>query len=308
MKTIKSFTILLFFIGFSNKAISQQSAVSKIGNVVYGMVSGTSLLMDVYVSPRSNGKAIVFIPGSGWGFGYPTNYDQVQLKEDVTLDSNYIGKCVKSLAENGYTVFVINHRFTPKFLYQDIIEDCRRAVRFIKYHAREFNIDSLHVGAMGLSSGGNLVSLLGMPNRQKYNGKSAIDRLSSKVDAVVTLAAPFNLADLKNPEDSAMDNGFVLEMIEAYMGNLPELKNGHYILSGHYLDASPYSLVTKDAAPTLIYYSDDDPVIPTRQAREMFAKLREDNVDSKIFEKKGEGHSPIPDMKEVCNWFEKHLN
>ena len=308
MKPIKFFAILFLFIGFNTRSIAQKDKVSKIENVVYGMVSGTSLLMDVYVPLRPNGKAIVFIPGSAWGFVYPRNYDQDQLKEDVTLDSNYIGKCVKSLAGNGFSVFVINHRFTPKFLYHDIIEDCQRAVKFIKYHSREYKIDSLHIGAMGLSSGANLASLLGVTDSKKLMSRSAVDRLSSKVNAVVTLAAPFNMADFNKPEDTAIDNKFMLKVIEAYMGKLPETKEGQFLLSGNYIDASPYALVTKDAAPTLIYYSEDDPVIPTRQAREMFMKLRQNNVAAKIVAKQGEGHSPIPDMKEVCNWFEKYLN
>src|SRR5271154_3889592 len=146
--------ILLFAIvtiGF--RSFSQEVNSHKIENVVYGMVSGTALLMDVYVPLKPNRKAIILIPGSAWGFVYPQNYDHPPLKDDITLDSDYIGKWAKSLLQNGYTVFVINHRFTPKFQYQDIIEDCRRAVRFVRYHASEFKIDPVHIGAMGHSSG-----------------------------------------------------------------------------------------------------------------------------------------------------------
>jgi len=277
-------------------------------NVVYGMVSGTALLMDVYVPVKPNHKAIIYITGSAWGFAYSLNYDQTPLKDDVVLDSGYTGKWVKTLVQNGYTVFVINHRFSPRFQYMDIIGDCRRAVRFVRYHAKEFKIDPAHIGAMGHSSGANLASMLGVSDSDNTISKEPVDSVSSKVQAVVTLASPFNLADINRFEDTTIANNFVLSAIAAYMGGLPEMKRGDFILSGKYIDASPYAQVTKDDAPTLIYYSDNDPVITTRQATNMYEKLLQNNVQAKIFLSHNTEHNPVPDMKEVCKWFEKYLN
>lgn len=299
--------LFFIFITSNNNSFSQDIKPKKIGNVVYGMVSGTALLMDVYVPSRSNHKAIILIPGSAWGFVYPGHYDQTPLKDDITLDSNYIGKCERVLIQNGYTVFVINHRFTPKFQYQDIIEDCRRAVRFVRYHAKEYAIDPARIGAMGLSSGANLASMLGVSDNKDLDTKSRVDSVSSKVQAVVTLAAPFDLADFGKVEDSLMVNNFILSVVAAYMGSLPELKRGDFVLSGKYAEASPIALVTPDDAPTLIYYSDNDPVIPVRQAKAMYEKLTQNKVAAKIVEKHKEEHSPVPDMTEVCKWFEKYL-
>ena len=308
MKPSKVLMLLLVFITIGFKSFSQNINSKKIENVVYGMVSGTALLMDVYIPLKPNRKAIIFIPGSAWGFVYPVNYNQIPLKDDITLDSNYLGKWEKSLVQNGYTVFVINHRFSPKYQFQDIIEDCRRAVRFVRHHADEFKIDPVHIGAMGLSSGANLASMLGVTDSNNFMGRSPVDSVSSKVQAVVTLAAPFNLADINRFEDTTIANNFVLSAIAAYVGSLPEIKSGEFILSGNYIDASPYALVTKDDAPTLIYYSDNDPIITNRQAKEMYKKLMQNNVPAKIFASHNAEHSPIPDMTEVCKWFEKYLN
>lgn len=308
MKSSKVLTLLLVTFAISLPSFSQDINSRKIENVVYGMVSGTALLMDVYVPLKPNHKAIIFIPGSAWGFVYPVNYDQTSLKDDITLDSAYAGKWENSLVQNGYTVFVINHRFCPKFQFQEIIEDCRRAVRYIRYHANEFKIDPLHIGAMGHSSGANLSSMLGVTDSNGITDKSPVDSVSSKVQAVVTLAAPFNLADINKPEDTTIDNDFVQSAITAYMGSLPEKKSGNFVLSGKYVDASPFALVTKDDAPTLIYYSDNDPVISVRQAKRMYEKLVQNNVPAKIAVSHNAEHNPIPDMTEVCKWFEKYLN
>jgi len=306
VKSQKFFLFTLAFFFFC-QSFAQKTKTRKMENVVYGMVSGTALLMDVYIPAKPLHKAIVFIPGSAWGYVYPRTYDQVPLKADMTLDTNFMAKWGASLIQHGYTVFVINHRFSPKFQYADIINDCQRAVKFIRYHAKDYQIDADHIGAMGHSSGAYLSSMLGVEDSKKVTSKSPIDSISSRVQAVVTLAAPFNLADFNEPEDSTIDNEFVLSAVGAYMGGLPEKKEGHFILAGKFAEASPISLVSSDDAPTLIYYSDDDPVIPPRQAKKMYASLLQNKVAAKIFEIHKASHTPTPDMEEVCKWFEKYL-
>lgn len=307
MKKLILLPVLLLFINASCQSLSQEGKFKKVENIVYGMVSGTALLMDEYVPANSIRKAIVFIQGSAFGFVYPDNYDQPALKENILSDTAYIGRCILYLLQNGYTVFTINHRFTPKFQYRDIIDDCQRSVRYIRYHAKEFNIDPGHIGSMGLSSGGNLAAMLGVSDHRNAESKSPVDSVSSRVQAVVTLAAPFNLADFNKIEDSAMANNFILSVLGAYMGSLPKIKSGDFVLSGKFLDASPVAQVTSGAAPTLIYYSDNDPVIPTRHAKEMVEKLMQNNVAAKIVARHLEEHSPVPDMAEVCRWFGKYL-
>src|SRR5215475_11391498 len=59
-------------------------------NVVYGMYSGTALLLDVHYPAKPNGFGIVFIPGSGWSA--PLGYAAPPLKE-----SEQVGMYVPSL-------------------------------------------------------------------------------------------------------------------------------------------------------------------------------------------------------------------
>ena len=48
-------------------------------NVVYGMVSGLALLMDVYRPDAPNGYGLIHISGSGWSA--PLGLDARPLKE-----------------------------------------------------------------------------------------------------------------------------------------------------------------------------------------------------------------------------------
>jgi len=42
------------------------------------------------------------------------------------------------------------------------LEDCRCAVRWLRAHAGDYNLDPKHIGAYGNSAGGHLALLLGM--------------------------------------------------------------------------------------------------------------------------------------------------
>src|SRR5262245_43128933 len=129
-----------------------QARVEK--NVIYGMYSGTALLLDVHYPARPNGFGIVFIPGSGWSA--PLSYSATPLK-----NSEQVAMYVPSLVEAGYTVFAVTHRATPTFRYPAPVEDAQRAVRFIRSKAAAYGIDPARIGGSGGSSGGHLVSMLG---------------------------------------------------------------------------------------------------------------------------------------------------
>ncbi|HMR84832.1 MAG TPA: alpha/beta hydrolase [Niabella sp.] len=292
---------------FSCSVVAQGNNYKKEDNIVYGVTSGTALLMDVYRPFKANGKGLLYIPGSGFGFTYPLQYDQPQLKDDVDLDSAYTGAWVRSLVNKGYTLFVINHRFTPAFQYKDIINDCRRAVRFIRSHAEKYNIDVSHIGAVGHSSGGCLAALLGTSDESFEEAPEKTDTTSFRVQVVVTLAAPFDLSDYKKQQDTAIDNDFAINIMSAYVGELPETKDGSFLLSGKYAEASPLAHVSTGDAPTLIYYSDNDPIIPPRHAVVMYEALKKNQVPAKIVERKGQNHGPVPDMDEVDQWFKTWL-
>jgi len=303
MRKIKSLCILIAIVIYATPSFSQTPKVTKHENVVYGMISGMALLMDIYQPANSNHIGIVYVVGSGWGYpnDYQKVYNQVPLKDDYFLDPEYTGKWIKSLTEKGYTVFVINHRFAPRFHFPDIFYDCQRAVRFIRYNAKKYGIDANKIGAMGHSSGANLSGMLGVTDTAIVKPENGIDSMSSKVQAVVALAPPFVLSERNMIPDTALAN-FYMRAVQNYVGDLSNYQNAVSIDK-----ASPISYVTNDDAPFLIYYSEDDPIVPAKQTELMCKKLKETRVPFKEFKKTNEGHNPIPDMKEVDSWFRKYL-
>ncbi|RYD83145.1 MAG: alpha/beta hydrolase [Sphingobacteriales bacterium] len=306
---MKKFTVVVFIGLILSVAVHGQSpAFSSQLNIVYGNNNGASLLMDMHQPAKPNGLGIIYIIGSAFGFVYPGSYDQPSIKDEFFTDSVYMGAWGKSLLQNGYTLFVINHRNTPAYKYNDIINDCRRAVRFVRFNAVKYKIDPAHIGAMGHSSGANLAAMLGTMDESFEGAAGKIDSISSKVQAVVTLAAPFDLSDYNKPgDDSTIDVNFAMAVMNAYVGEMPEKKDGFNILSGKFAAASPLGHVSAGDVPMLIYYSNNDPVIPARQAIAMEQALQKNKVAVKSVKRIGQEHGPVPDMKEVDEWFKKWL-
>jgi len=56
---------------------------------------------------------------------------------------------IKPLLAHGYTVFAVVHGSQPKFTIPEILEDMHRAVRYIRYHARDYHIDPNRIGIQG---------------------------------------------------------------------------------------------------------------------------------------------------------------
>ena len=54
----------------------------------------------------------------------------------------------------GYVAISPQYRFCPKETFPAQVEDVKAAVRWVKSHAKEYNIDPERLGAVGFSAGG----------------------------------------------------------------------------------------------------------------------------------------------------------
>lgn len=245
-------------------------------NVVYGMVSGLALLMDVYRPDRPNGRGIIFIPGSGWQA--PPHYGAPALKgrpARAVHISLYTG-----LLDAGYTLFVINHRATPRFHYPDFVNDAQRAVRFIRHRAAEYGVDPDRLGAVGHSSGGHLASMLGtLPGDGDPADEDPVNRESARVQAVVAGAAPTELSELRSGSEVAS------AALREFFGQEAD--------SALYRAASPLYQVSPDDVPFLLIHATADATVPYRQSELLHAALRDAGVDAELIRIHPGGHGAL---------------
>lgn len=268
-------------------------------NIVYGMYSGLALLMDIYYPEKPNGYGVVFISGSGWGS--QLSYGAHPLKE-----SGQQNIYAPPLLEAGYTVFAINHRATPRFHYPAPVDDAQRAVRFIRHNAGRFGIDPDHISAVGGSSGGHLVAMLGTLNGAgDPNNDDPVERQRSKVQCVVARATPSNFLKMNNPAEVAL-----LLRMRKPRSNEPS-STEHRV----WREASPVFHVSSDDPPFLLIHGDADATVPYEQSVGMQQALKEAGVEVRLFTIPGGGHGPTfggvenaPDyLSEMVQWLNKHL-
>lgn len=266
-------------------------------NVIYGMVSGLALLLDVHYPEQSNRRGILHISGSGWSA--PLGFDARPLKESTHVEIE-----ARPLVEAGYTVFTINHRASPRFHYPAAVEDAQRAVRFVRYHADRFGIDANRIGAIGGSSGGHLVSLLGLLDGDGDPAdESSINRVSAKVHCVVARAVPSSFVkEIHTRPGPSLFLGMSLSL-EA---------NPTSIEYRRAWSASPIAHVTPEASPFLLIHGDADDVVPVSQSDELAQALRQAGVPVHQVRIPGGGHGPgllaSPDVQaRVRAWFDEHL-
>jgi len=279
---------------------SAQARVEK--NVVYGMYSGSALLLDVHHPAKANGFGVLFIPGSGWSA--PLGYGAPALKESPQVEMY-----VPSLLQSGYTVFAVTHRATPTFRYPAAVEDVQRAVRFIRHNASRFGIDATRIGGAGGSSGAHLISMLAtMDGAGDPTDPDATNRENAKIQCAVARAAPVDLTQMSPSVGAPL----VALLLGARVDDTTPKASVEYKTA---VTASPITYVSKDDPPILLMHGDADRTVPFHQSEMMEAALKKVNVPVKLIRIEGGDHGPDfpgaknpPDYKaEMVKWFDTYL-
>jgi acetyl esterase/lipase len=249
-------------------------------DVVYGHKDGLALTFDVHRPAQPNGAGVIAIVSGGW---------QSSVEMSRLIVDGYLSPL---LNEKGFTVFAVRHGSSPRYPMSAIVADTRRAVRFIRQHAREYGVDPDRIGVFGSSAGGQLALLLATTaDSGDSSASDPVLRESSRVAAVVAYFPPTDL--------SRWGNRRALPATAA----LTEAEAAQY---------SPIRFVSSGAAPSLIVHGDADAVVPMVEGETMFAALTKAGVPASFIRIEGAGHGFEGADLERANaamvrWFERHL-
>ncbi|MBC3541166.1 alpha/beta hydrolase fold domain-containing protein [Rufibacter sediminis] len=144
-------------------------------NLVYCQVGDRKLALDAFY-PKKKTKtktpAILLIHGGGWRSG--------NREQHIPL--------AQRLADLGYACFTVEYRLSTEALYPAAILDLKSAVRWLRTNARQFNLDTAKITALGFSAGGELAAFLGTTNEKpEFEGANCRSAVSSQVQAVVDI-------------------------------------------------------------------------------------------------------------------------
>ena len=261
--------------------------------LLYAEVDGEKLFVDVYLPPKHDAASdtrrpgVVLIHGGGWCMG---------SRKDVANEA-------RALAGQGYPAFAISYRLCNgpareenqtlpvRNRFPAALDDCQRAVRWIRSRAAEFHVDPDRLAAIGWSAGGHLASLLGTMDTRD-NSDPALAKYSSRVNAVVNVFGP---ADFTQPlpettlrgepvnekGDSWVTRKPVRWLVDDFLGSTDELRQRI---------ASPVYYIGPKTAPFLVVHGTLDQLVPIKQSHDFVAKLKAAGVDAELLEFPGEGH------------------
>lgn len=119
-------------------------------HLVTSKVSVPTITIYLPAKEKPDGSAVLICPGGGYG-GLVIGKEGYQI--------------AKYFAERGVAAFVLKYRLPDDKIMKDKsvgpLQDAQEAIRLIKQHARQWNIDTARVGIMGFSAGGHLASTAG---------------------------------------------------------------------------------------------------------------------------------------------------
>ena len=236
------------------KAADRPDLVTRI-DVPYTKVNGTELKLDM-ILPKGKGPhpAVMVIHGGAWRGGN---------KKDCMF-------IMPDFARRGYAAISPQYRFCPKETFPAQVEDVKAAVRWVKAHAGEYEIDPERIGAIGFSAGGHLAMMLGLTSPSDgLEGEAAAGGPDSRVKAVVNYFGPTDLAADDLPDVSK-------PLVRDFLGGTPKEKPE---LAAK---ASPLTFVSKDDAPVLTFQGTRDPLVPPTQAIKLAEKMTAAGVPGRV--------------------------
>jgi acetyl esterase/lipase len=237
-------------------------------DITYATIDGVDLKLDV-ATPGAGGPypLVLCVHGGAWCVG----------------DKSRLDAYIKQLATHGYVAATINYRFAPKYKFPAQLDDARTALRFLKSHAAEYQIDPDHVAAAGESAGAQIALLMGMMSDDR---KNAAD-ISTKVQCVLNYYAPTDFSQWKvTPFHELLAQQIVHKSISQIMTDL--FGTGD-LTSPLMAAASPAHFVSADAPPIISFHGSFDPIVPYQQAELLHEALRKAGVKEKLVEVVG-GH------------------
>ena len=213
---------------------------------------------------KGSKQAVIVVPGGG--------YCIIAMDNEGT-------KVAKQLQENGVTAFVLWYRTNPYYQPYPLM-DMQRAIRYVRYHAKDYGYDADKISAIGFSGGGAEIGMFAnilhgndriCPEYQKDEMDLVDDRLNqialvypllSYCENVPLMFASFPAEDVRNEEKR-------LELLDTY-------------------DAVKHMKCT--GIPHFISYGTKDNMISIAKIKEYTENLKKSNTDLTEVLIEGAGH------------------
>ncbi len=276
-----------------NEMELKMSIMLQNGNSEMRLAAGRDDEMD----DRTPKPAILWIPGGGYR----------------GCDKNLMVAEMAFLADAGYVLASLYYRSSAEGHFPDQIIDVKTAIRFLRAHADEYEIDPEHIGVIGRSAGGHLASLAAV-NSDLYDSEEW-SGYSSKVQACCDMFGPVDLVKLMDEDAVQMKTNpnYRWKTIEethagAVMGGDPATMRER---AKEF--STPY-IFTKEMCPIQILHGDCDKLVSCGISEDFYKKIVEAGMEdqAEFYILQGAGHGTREffqtETKELMlEFFDKYL-
>ena len=297
------------------------------------------LRMNVFL-PKNNGKetpALIYVHGGGWAMG---NYEGDDAKNKpasknvMAADNASTYKVFKSVLNDGIAFISVDYRLNNEAAFPAPLYDVKAAIRFVKAHAAEYNIDKNRIAIGGSSAGAHLSAeaalTAGDADCEGDIGGNLEE--NSRVVCCVDYYGPTDLLTMApemNPDFQAKEDaqrthdapeaneskllGFSGE--GEGVGVLREIVNNNDTSSPYWekaqlaLNASPINHVTKNAPPFFVAHGGHDSLVPIAQSIRLVNKLTDFGVENifMVNSKAPHGYQGEVTNKAMRDWLKQKL-
>ena len=193
---------------------------------------------------KASGAAFVVCPGGGYGHLAPHEGQPV----------------AEWFAKQGITAFVLRYRLGPAYAYPVQLKDAQRAIRYVRAHAKEWNLDEKRIGILGFSAGGHLASSAAThftPGQK--DASDPIERVSCRPDLQILIYPVITMGEWthKGSKRNLLGESPSEELVEL-MSNEKQ--------------------VTKETPPAFIVHPIKDSAVPVRNSDEYVVALAENEI------------------------------
>lgn len=202
----------------------------------------------------------------------------------LDVDHNVWLPELNAFARAGYAVASVQYRLSNVAPFPAPLSDVKAAIRYLRAHAPEWNLDPNRFAVMGESAGGFLAALAGTTGQTRQFDEGEFLEQSSAVQAVVDWYGPTDLAAmtqalLPNRPDDALSSPEDL-LLGVSLAHHPEAAQA----------ANPITYIDDATPPYLILHGTADPLVPIEQSRMLEEALCAAGRDARLYELEGAGH------------------
>jgi len=285
--SVNALILVLLLLSLNGCAPRVPSSVNVCHNLEYARVNGQPLCLDLYAPKHPAGKlpVVVWIHGGAWNSGSKANCP------------------IGFMAAKNLAIVSLDYRLTETAAFPAQLYDCKSALRWLRAHANQYDLDADHIGIFGASAGGHLALLLAdTMNHPALEGDEGGNlNFSSRVQCVCAFYPPTDLDRLvTDPQSRTNPNSDVAKLIGGAVAQNPDQA----------ATASPLTYVDKNCAPVFLMHGGADQLVPPDQSQIFYAALLRAGVPAHLEIIPGKGHgiiAPPPVAQEIYQFFDQYL-